>query len=159
MTIKITHLDSKGNAQMVDVGHKASTHRMAIAKGEIILNKQVLNLIREKKIKKGDVFTVAQIAGIQAAKKTYELIPLCHPILIQQIEVEIDFLPNEPGVGITATVRSSSQTGVEMEALVAVSVAGLTIYDMIKSVQKDASLQNIRLLEKHGGIHGDVINA
>ena len=154
-----THLDQQGNARMVDIGDKPVTERQAIAKGEVLLNQQVVQLIQEKKMKKGDVFTVAQIAGIQAAKRASELIPLCHPILIQQTEVQIQFLQDGSGVEITANVKSSGQTGAEMEALTAVSVAALTVYDMIKAVQKDARIQNIRLIEKHGGVRGDVFNA
>jgi cyclic pyranopterin phosphate synthase len=153
-----THLDAQGNARMVDIGDKPITERIAIAKGEIILNQKVMSLIREKKVKKGDVFTVAEIAGIQAAKRTSELIPLCHPILLQQVKVDVQFLPDDSGLEITASVKSTGQTGAEMEALTVVSVAALTVYDMIKAVQKDARIQNIRLVEKHGGVSGDVIN-
>ena len=153
-----THLDAQGNARMVDIGDKPISERVAIAKGEIILNPQVMTLIREKKVKKGDVFTVAEIAGIQAAKRAHELIPLCHPILIQQVKVDIQFLSDDSGLEITSRVKSTGQTGAEMEALTAVSVAALTVYDMIKAVQKDAHIQNIRLVEKHGGVSGDVIN-
>ena len=154
----LTHLDEQGKARMVDIGEKPVTQRLAVAKGEIVLNKQVIKLIREKKVKKGDVFSVAEVAGIQAAKRTHELIPLCHPILIQQVKVDIDFLSDGSGVEITGRVKSSGQTGAEMEALTAVSVAALTVYDMIKAVQKDARIQNIRLIEKHGGLSGDVLN-
>jgi cyclic pyranopterin phosphate synthase len=153
-----THLDAQGNARMVDIGDKPITERVAIAKGEIILNQKVMSLIREKKVKKGDVFTVAEIAGIQAAKRTHELIPLCHPILLQKVSVDIQFLPDDLGLEITSSVKSTGQTGAEMEALTAVSVAALTVYDMIKAAQKDARIQNIRLVEKHGGVSGDVIN-
>jgi cyclic pyranopterin phosphate synthase len=153
-----THLDAQGNARMVDIGDKPITERVAIAKGEIILNQKVMSLIREKKVKKGDVFTVAEIAGIQAAKRAHELIPLCHPILLQKVSVDIQFLPDDLGLEITSAVKSTGQTGAEMEALTAVSVAALTIYDMIKAAQKDARIQNIRLVEKHGGVSGDVIN-
>jgi cyclic pyranopterin phosphate synthase len=153
-----THLDAQGNARMVDIGDKPITERVVIAKGEIILNQKVMSLIREKKVKKGDVFTVAEIAGIQAAKRAPELIPLCHPILLQQVKVDVQFLSDDSGLEITASVKSTGQTGAEMEALTAVSVAALTVYDMIKAVQKDARIQNIRLVEKHGGVSGDVIN-
>ncbi len=153
-----THLDAQGNAHMFDIGDKPISERVAIAKGEIILNPQVMTLIREKKVKKGDVFTVAEIAGIQAAKRAHELIPLCHPILIQQVKVDIQFLSDDSGLEITSRVKSKGQTGAEMEALTAVSVAALTVYDMIKAVQKDAHIQNIRLVEKHGGVSGDIIN-
>ena len=155
----LTHIDPQGNAHMVDVGFKPFTDRLAVAKGEVWLNPQVVEMIRERKLKKGDVFTVAEIAGIQAAKKTCELIPLCHQIPIHLVEVNIAFLEGQPGVEITATVKTNGQTGAEMEALIAVSVAALTIYDMIKAVQKDAKIQNIRLVEKSGGRSGDVHNA
>jgi cyclic pyranopterin phosphate synthase len=153
-----SHLDTQGNARMVDIGDKPITERVAIAKGEIILDSKVVTLIREKMVKKGEVFTVAEIAGIQAAKRAYELIPLCHPILLQKVSVDIQFLPDDSGLEITSLVKSTGQTGAEMEALTAVSVAALTVYDMIKAVQKDARIQNIHLVEKHGGVSGDVIN-
>lgn len=155
----LTHLDAQGNARMVDIGDKPVTERVAVAKGEIVLNSKVMALIRDKKVKKGDVFTVAQIAGIQAAKRTHELIPLCHSILLQQVSVEIQFLSDDSGLEITSSVKSNGQTGAEMEALTAVSVSALTVYDMIKAVQRDARIQNIRLVEKHGGVSGDVVNA
>jgi cyclic pyranopterin phosphate synthase len=155
---EFTHLDSEGNARMVDIGDKPITERIAIAKSEVILNHKVMALIHEKRVKKGDVFTIAEIAGIQASKKTYDLIPLCHPILIQEVKVSIQFLSDESGLEITASVKSTGQTGAEMEALTAVSVAALTVYDMIKAVQKDARIQNTRLVEKHGGMSGDTIN-
>ena len=143
---------------MVDIGDKPITQRVAVAKGEIVLNKQVMKLIREKKVKKGDVFTVAEVAGIQAAKRTFELIPLCHSIILKQVKVNVQFLSDDSGLQVTALVKSTGQTGAEMEALTAVSIAALTIYDMIKAVQEDARIQNIRLVEKHGGVSGDVLN-
>jgi cyclic pyranopterin phosphate synthase len=158
MTSKLTHLDDSGNARMVDVGDKPETTRLAIASGEVVMLPATLDLIREGKIKKGDVLTVAQIAGIQAAKRTSELIPLCHPLSITHIEVTTSLDSALPGVVITASVKTSGRTGVEMEALVAVSVAALTVYDMAKAAEKTMKIQNIRLVEKHGGRSGDVVN-
>ena len=155
---QLTHLDETGRARMVDVGHKPVTARVAIAKGEIHMQPQTLALIQQGALKKGDVFSVAQIAGVMAAKRTAELIPLCHPLPLSQILVEITPNPALPGLEITATVRTTAQTGVEMEALTAVSMAALTIYDMAKAAEKTMRIQNIRLVEKHGGQSGDVIN-
>lgn len=143
---------------MVDVGHKPDTVRVAIAKGEVHMRSETLSLIREGAIKKGDVLTVAQLAGVMAAKRTAELIPLCHPLPIHQIEVDIKPEPELPGIVITASVRTTGKTGVEMEALTAVSVAALTIYDMAKAAEKTMRIHNIRLVEKRGGQSGDVVN-
>lgn len=154
----LTHLDDQGNAHMVDVGGKEITERTAVAKGEVHLKPATLELIKQGLMKKGDVLTVAQVAGIMAAKKTAELIPLCHPIAINQVEVSLEVDDALPGVQIKATVRTSGKTGVEMEALTAVSVAALTVYDMVKAVEKTGRIENIRLVEKHGGRSGDVIN-
>lgn len=143
---------------MVDVGHKPVTERMAIAKGEIRMKAETLALIQAGNLKKGDVLTVAQIAGISAAKKTSDLIPLCHPLPLNQIAVDFAFDANLPGVKITAKVRTTAKTGAEMEALTAVSVAALAIYDMSKAVEKTMEIGNIRLVEKHGGQSGDVYN-
>lgn len=143
---------------MVNVGEKPETTRIAIARGEIVLKSETVGLIRDGLMKKGDVLGVAQVAGIMAAKRTSELIPLCHPIPIHQVEVECVIADELPGVQITARVKTFGKTGVEMEALTAVSVAALTVYDMIKAVEKTARIQNIRLVEKHGGQSGDVIN-
>jgi cyclic pyranopterin phosphate synthase len=155
---KLTHLDSNGNAQMVDVGEKPITHRMAKARGQVVLLPTTVEMINKGLMKKGDVLTVAKIAGIQAAKKTSELIPLCHPLIINKIEVELHIDEALPGIQIEATVITDGKTGVEMEALTAVSVTALTIYDMIKAVEKSARIENIRLVEKRGGISGDVFN-
>lgn len=141
---------------MVDVGNKPDTERMAVARGEVHLQASTLALIREGLLKKGDVLGVAQIAGILAAKKTAELIPLCHPVVMHHIAVEVELADDLPGVRITATARATGKTGVEMEALTAVSVAALTVYDMVKAVEKNARIENIRLVEKHGGMSGDV---
>jgi cyclic pyranopterin phosphate synthase len=155
---QLTHVDEKGNAHMVDVSQKPETIRLAIAKGEIQLSAATLSMVKAGLMKKGDVLTVAQIAGISAAKRTFELIPLCHPIPINQIEVLLDLDDQLPGIIITAMVKTHGKTGAEMEALTAVSVAALTIYDMVKAVEKTGRIQNIRLVEKHGGQSGDVVN-
>lgn len=157
-TPALTHLDETGRARMVDVGAKADTERLAIARGEVVMKPETLALIRAGQIKKGDVLTVAQIAGIQAAKRTSELIPLCHPLPLTQIDVELTLDDSLPGVQITAAAKTVGKTGVEMEALTAVSLAALTIYDMAKAVEKTMKIQNIRLLEKRGGKSGDVLN-
>jgi cyclic pyranopterin monophosphate synthase len=143
---------------MVDVGDKPETERRAIARGEVLMEKQTLDLIRTGFISKGDVLTVAQIAGISAAKRTSELIPLCHPLSISHIDVTLTLDEALPGVIITSTVKSTGRTGVEMEALTAVSVAALTVYDMAKAAEKTMIIQNIRLLEKSGGRSGYVVN-
>lgn len=157
-TERLTHIDETGHARMVDVGAKDDTERVAIASGEIVMKATTLALIRAGEIKKGDVLTVAQVAGIMAAKKTSELIPLCHPIALTKVDV--DLVPDDqlPGVKITATARTVGKTGVEMEALTAVSVAALTVYDMTKAAEKTMKIQNIRLVEKHGGKSGDIKN-
>ena len=143
---------------MVDVSAKHETERIAIASGEILMKKSTLELIQAGEIKKGDVLTLAQVAGIMAAKHTSHLIPLCHPL--QLSKVDVDCVPDMflPGVRITATVKTTGRTGVEMEALTAVSLAALTIYDMAKAAEKTMRIQNIRLIEKHGGRSGDWIN-
>lgn len=158
MASKLSHLDDDGKVLMVNVGHKPETERTAIARGEVHLKPETVALIRDGLMKKGDVLAVARIAGIMAAKKTSELIPLCHPIPIHQVDMEVKINDDLPGVEITATVRTTGKTGVEMEALTGVSVAALTVYDMVKAVEKTGRIQNIRLVEKHGGQSGDVIN-
>ncbi len=158
MANKLTHLDEHGHARMVDVGQKPDTERIAVARGEIHMKKETLDLIRAGQIKKGDVLTVAQIAGITASKRTSELIPLCHPLPLTKIDVDLTMDESLPGVIITATAKTVGKTGVEMEALTAVSIAALTVYDMAKAVEKTMRIQNIRLLEKHGGQSGDVVN-
>jgi len=155
---KLTHLDEHGHARMVDVGAKPDTDRVAVARGEVHMNKETFDLIRSGQIKKGDVLTVAQIAGITASKRTSDLIPLCHPLQLSKIDVELSLDESLPGVVITAIVKATGKTGVEMEALTAVSVAALTIYDMAKGAEKTMRIQNIRLIEKHGGQSGDVLN-
>ena len=155
---KLTHVDSTGRARMVDVGGKPVTERIAIAKGEVLMRKATFDLIRDGALKKGDALTVAQIAGITAAKRTSDLIPLCHPLPLSKVDVDLALDESLPGVVITATVKTSGKTGVEMEALTAVSVAALTVYDMAKAAEKTMRIQNIRLVEKRGGQSGDVIN-
>ena len=154
----LTHIDSKGRARMVDIGTKPENERIAIARGEVRMLPETLHLIRGGRLAKGDVLTVAQIAGISAAKKTSDLIPLCHPISLTKVDVDLILKDAIPGVMITATARTIGKTGVEMEALTAVAIAALTIYDMAKAVEKTISIQNIRLLEKHGGVSGDIMN-
>ena len=158
MSPKLSHVDTTGRARMVDVSGKPDTTRMAVAKGEIIMREETLELINAGEMKKGDVLSVAQLAGAMAAKQTSTLIPLCHPLPLTQIEVDIQPDKGLPGYLIVATVKSVGKTGVEMEALTAVSVAALTIYDMSKSVEKTMHIQNIRLIEKHGGQSGDIFN-
>lgn len=155
---KLTHLDQQGRARMVDVGAKPETERVAVARGEVHMRRETLDLIRAGALKKGDVLTVAQIAGISAAKRTSDLIPLCHPLPLTQVDVDLALDDSLPGVVITATARTVGKTGVEMEALTAVSVAALTVYDMAKAAEKTMRIQNIRLVEKHGGQSGDVVN-
>ena len=152
---KLTHLDEHGQASMVDVGAKPDTERMAIARGEVHMRKATFDLIRAGQIKKGDVLTVAQIAGITAAKRTSDLIPLCHPLPLTKVDVDLALDESLPGVVITATAKTVGKTGVEMEALTAVSAAALTIYDMAKAVDREMVIGQIRLLEKRGGVHGD----
>jgi cyclic pyranopterin phosphate synthase len=154
----LTHLDESGQARMVDVGHKPDSERMAVARGEVVMLPGTLALIRAGALKKGDVLTVAQLAGVMAAKRTAELIPLCHPLPLTHVALDFELDPDLPGVAITATARTVGKTGVEMEALTAVSVAALTIYDMAKAAEKTMRIQNIRLVEKHGGQSGDVVN-
>ncbi len=143
---------------MVDVSHKPDTARIAVAKGEVRMQPETLELIRAGAMKKGDVITVAQLAGVMGAKRTSELIPLCHPLPLTHVTVDLSLDDRLPGVQITATARTVGKTGVEMEALTAVSVAALTVYDMAKAVDTQMHLQNIRLVEKHGGQSGDVLN-
>lgn len=142
---------------MVDVSDKVDSQRVAIAKGEVHMRRETLELIQAGQLKKGQVLNVAQVAGIMAAKRTSELIPLCHPLPLTQVEVDLQMDFDLPGVRITTTARTVAKTGVEMEALTAVSVAALTIYDMAKAVEKGMRIQNIRLVEKHGGRSGKVV--
>jgi cyclic pyranopterin phosphate synthase len=148
----LTHLAKGGEARMVDVSAKATTGRVAIAEGRVVMAPATLDLVLAGNAKKGDVLGAARIAGIMAAKKTHELIPLCHPLPITQVVVAI--VPDKTGVVVRATVRVTGQTGVEMEALTAVSVACLTIYDMVKAVERSMRIEGIRLIEKSGGKSG-----
>jgi cyclic pyranopterin phosphate synthase len=157
MADKLTHLDETGRADMVDVGAKPETERIAIAEGRVLMKPETLGLIRDGALKKGDVLTVARIAGIMAAKRTSELIPLCHPIPLTKIGVDIELDAAQNAVHITATARTFGKTGVEMEALTAVNIAALTVYDMAKAVDRGMRITDIRLLEKHGGVHGDYV--
>ncbi|MGW8249361.1 MAG: cyclic pyranopterin monophosphate synthase MoaC [Anaerolineales bacterium] len=158
MSGQLSHLDESGTARMVDVGNKPDTERLAIARGEVVMRPETLKLIQAGALKKGDVLTVAQLAGVMAAKRTSDLIPLCHPLPLTHIDVELTLDPGLPGVQLTATARTVAKTGVEMEALTAVAVAALTVYDMAKAVEKTMRIQNIRLVEKHGGLSGEVVN-
>lgn len=151
---ELTHLDAQGRAHMVDVGAKAETEREAVAAGRVLMQPETLRLLREGNLPKGDVLGTARVAGIMAAKRTAELIPLCHPLLLTKVAVEFEFDETDSAVAITATVRCQGQTGVEMEALAAVSVAALTIYDMAKAVERGMVIADIRLLEKRGGKTG-----
>jgi cyclic pyranopterin phosphate synthase len=151
---ELTHFNSDGEAHMVDVGDKNVTKRIAVAEGRIIMQPQTLSLILKGEAKKGDVLGVARIAGIMAAKKTSDLIPLCHPLMLSKVNIELTPQEQENAVHCTATVQTSGQTGVEMEALTAVQVSLLTIYDMCKAVDKGMTMEGIRLLEKAGGKSG-----
>jgi cyclic pyranopterin monophosphate synthase len=150
----LSHLDSQGQAHMVDVAGKAVTSRTAIAEGTIVMAAETLAIVRRGDAKKGDVLGTARLAGIMAAKRTHELIPLCHPLLLTKISVDCVIDETLPGVRVTAEVRLSGQTGVEMEALTAVSVACLTVYDMVKAVDRGMQIEGIRLLHKSGGKSG-----
>jgi cyclic pyranopterin phosphate synthase len=151
---KLSHLDDQGRAKMVDISDKDVTSRVAVAQGSIYMSAETLALILDHKIPKGDVFTVARIAGIMAAKKTSELIPMCHPLGITSVEIDLEPRKNPPAVEIKATVRVAGKTGVEMEAMTAVAVTGLTIYDMCKAVDREMSIGDIRLISKSGGKSG-----
>ena len=151
---KLSHLSNRGEARMVDVSAKATTEREAVAEGRIIMSAKTLALVRKGDAKKGDVLGTARIAGIQAAKRTHELIPLCHPLPIAQVEVELAPDADLPGILVRARVKVAGKTGVEMEALTAVSVACLTVYDMVKAVERSMRIEGIRLIEKRGGRSG-----
>ncbi len=152
---EFTHFNEQGRAKMVDVGGKEKTARTAIAAGRVLVNRETFDMIKSGGMKKGDVLTVAQIAGIMGAKRTADIIPMCHPIHIDGIDMELTLDEERCSVELQAVVRCGGKTGVEMEALTAVSAAALTVYDMCKAVQKDIVISDIRLLEKTGGIHGD----
>jgi cyclic pyranopterin phosphate synthase len=164
--VELTHLDEAGRAQMVDVGDKVESTREAIAKGEVHMRPQTLALIQEGGIPKGDVLAVAQIAGIMAAKRTHELVPMCHPLLLDKVDIRFAFDERETSgadgraglVEITATVGCHGKTGVEMEALTAVLIAALTIYDMCKAVERTMRIESVRLVRKAGGRSGEIVN-
>ena len=156
-TSPLTHFDAQGQAHMVDVGAKPATHRVAIATGRIEMQPATLALVESGTAKKGDVLGVARIAGIMAAKQTSELIPLCHPLALTRVAVEFELLPSDSAVQCTATVETVGPTGVEMEALTAVQVALLTVYDMCKAADKRMVMTGVRVLEKHGGKSGNFV--
>lgn len=154
----LSHIDDSGNARMVDVGSKGVTERVAVASCELHMLQSTLDLVRSGGFDKGDVLGVARVAGIMAGKRTSELIPLCHPLNIDQITVDFEDLLEGIGITVTATVRTSGKTGVEMEALTSASLAALTVYDMCKSVDRAISIERLRLLYKSGGKSGDYVS-
>ena len=154
---EFTHFNEQGRAKMVDVGEKPLSRRTAVAAGRILVNAETFALIRSGGMKKGDVLTVAQIAGVMGAKRTPDLIPMCHPILMDGIDLALSLDEARCSVEITATVSCDGRTGVEMEALTAVSAAALTVYDMCKAGQKDMVITDLRLVKKTGGVHGDFV--
>lgn len=163
--MSLSHLDEHGRARMVDVSDKADSERIAVARGEITMQPETLALIRSGGLEKGDVLAVARVAGIMAAKKTSELIPMCHPLMLTNVKVEFEMETEDGGrkmeepaaIIITATVKTTGKTGVEMEALTAVTIAALTIYDMAKAVDRAMRIQNVRLVRKSGGKSGDIV--
>ncbi len=161
MEQRLTHLDAQGRAVMVDVSAKGDTERVAIARGEVLMRRETRDLIARGEISKGDVFSVARVAGIMAAKRTHELIPLCHPLLLTDVAIEFAELPPPDAehalIEITGTVKNVGKTGVEMEALVAVSNAALTIYDMVKAADRRVRINNLRLIYKAGGKSGELV--
>ena len=150
-----THFNEQGRARMVDVGEKPVSQRVAVAAGRVLVNANTFAMIRSGGMKKGDVLTVAQVAGIMGAKRTPDIIPMCHPIMLSGVDISLSLDEARLSVEITATARTDGRTGVEMEALTAVSVAALTVYDMCKAAQKDMVISDIRLIRKSGGVHGD----
>jgi len=157
--MELTHIDASGSIQMVDVGDKPDTERLAVARGDVVMRPETLQLIATDGLPKGDVLTTAKIAGIMAAKRTAEFIPLCHPLALTKVDVSMELDLDTPCVRITAAVRTRGKTGVEMEALTAVSVAALTIYDMAKAVERTMRITNIHLVRKEGGRSGVVVSA
>jgi cyclic pyranopterin phosphate synthase len=153
----LSHLDASGQARMVDVSSKEPTHRWAVARGQVRMSPKAFQAAVAGDIKKGDIRTTAQLAGIAGAKKTADLIPLCHPLMLDNIKIDINWDDELPGASIQVEVHSTGRTGVEMEALTAVAIAALTVYDMIKGIDKGASIQAIQLIEKHGGRSGDLV--
>jgi cyclic pyranopterin monophosphate synthase len=155
ITNSLTHIDQRGEARMVDVSDKGATERIAVAEGRVIMRKETLDLVLEGNTMKGDVLGAARLAGIMAAKRTHGLIPLCHPLPLTKVEIEINPEHALPGFLVQATVKVTAKTGVEMEALTAVSIACLTIYDMVKAVERGVHIEGIRLLHKSGGKSGE----
>jgi cyclic pyranopterin monophosphate synthase len=151
---RLSHLGARGAARMVDVSSKPTTEREALAEGRVVMRRSTLDIVRKGNAKKGDVLSVARIAGIMAAKRTHELIPLCHPLALSEVAIELTPDAKLPGINVRARVKVSGQTGVEMEALTAVAVACLTIYDMVKAVERGMRIEGIRLIEKSGGRSG-----
>ena len=154
---EFTHFNDQGRARMVDVGEKPVSTRTAVAAGRVLVNRETFEKIRSGGVKKGDVLTVAQVAGIMGAKRTPELIPMCHPVQISGVDLALRLDEERCSVEIEASVSCDGRTGVEMEALTAVSAAALTVYDMCKAIQKDMTIGDIRLLRKSGGVHGDFV--
>lgn len=155
--MELTHFDAEGRARMVDVSEKADTVREAVARGRVRMRPETLRLIKEGRIAKGDVLAVAQVAGVMAAKRTWELIPMCHPLMLTAVNLAFTIDDEASTVGITATVKTTGKTGVEMEALTAVSVAALTIYDMCKAVDRGMTVEEVRLARKSGGKSGTIV--
>ncbi|WP_412068359.1 cyclic pyranopterin monophosphate synthase MoaC [Rubrivirga sp. IMCC43871] len=151
----LSHVDDQGQARMVDVSHKASSARTAVAAGRVLVGADALRLIRENEIQKGDVLTVASVAGVLGAKQTSRLLPLCHDVVLQNVEIEFELNDDAGAVEVRAITKTEGPTGVEMEALTAVTIAALTVYDMCKSVTKDIEITDVRLLAKSGGRSGD----
>lgn len=151
----LSHLDAAGRARMVDVGAKPVTERRAVASGQVRMSAAAFQLVLHAERAKGDVLTTAELAGVMAGKRTSELVPLCHPVPLDRLAVVAEPVPEWPGVRITATVTATAKTGVEMEALVAVTIACCTVFDMVKSADKGALITTIQVLEKSGGVHGD----
>ena len=158
MSKELSHIDPRGHARMVNVSRKQVSRRVARAAGEVVMSTLAYEKIREGKVKKGNVLSVAEIAGVMGAKKTSALVPLCHPLILDQISVMISMDDQLPGVQIKSQVEIEGKTGVEMEALTAVTIAALTIYDMVKAIDTSMRIQNIRLVEKRGGSSGDILN-
>jgi len=154
---KLSHLDPSGKARMVDVSAKDPTARWALAYGSVRMSTDAFEIARKGDLTKGDLRGTAELAGVMAAKKTADLIPLCHPLMLDNVQVQVDWDEQLPGVTIRAEVHTIGRTGVEMEALTAVAVTALTVYDMIKAVDRSAAIESIRLVEKHGGRSGDVV--
>ena len=153
--MSLSHLDAEGRARMVDVSGKPVTVRTASAEGRVRMTQEAFDLVAAHAIKKGDVLSVAEVAGVMAAKRTGDLIPLCHPLPVDLIEVRAELEPGLPGVHVTARVRCEGRTGVEMEALTAAAVACLTVYDMVKAVDRGMTIEGVQVLDKTGGTHGD----